>query len=403
MTMNSIVNHDAPGALLVVGISLLCILLIRVLVRSRFLPIMLFYIALGVLLGSLFSRFDQFVSALPALRLLGEAGLVMLLFKVGLEADLNDLRKQLPNALGIWFWNVVISGIAGYLAARYWLQLDLLSSLFIAVALTATSVGVAVGLWEASGQLHSHRGSLMLDVAELDDLSTIILMAVLVAMAPVIAAGEGLSEASAGVVLLQIGLTLTVFLILAAFFSRFLEPRLTAFFERRQIDHESVMLVIACGFVIAALAELAGLSLAIGAFLAGLAFSRDNLVSRERPVIQGMYDFFTPFFFIGLGLMVTPQVFGYALMPGLILLLAAVVGKLLGAGLPAMIKLGAGGGVLMAVSMVPRSEIAMVVMQHGLLVGVPEEVFAAMLIAATGTVLLTSIVLPWLLQKQRPD
>lgn len=397
--MNSIADHASPGALLVVGVLLLAILLIRVLIRSPFLPTMLFYIALGVLVGWLFTHFEQFSNTLPALRLLGEAGLVMLLFKVGLEADLKDLRQQLPNALGIWFWNVVISGLAGYAAARYWLQLDLLSSLFVGVALTATSVGVAVGLWEDSGRLHSCQGSLLLDVAELDDLSTIILMAVLVALAPMIAAGDNLINAGVGSILLQIFLTLIVFLVLAGIFSRWLEPRLTAFFERRQIDHEPVMLVIACGFVIAALAEAAGLSLAIGAFLAGLAFSRDNLVSRERPIIQGMYDFFTPFFFVGLGLMVTPDVFAYALLPGLMLLVAAVLGKLLGAGVPAMLKLGAGGGLLMAFSMVPRSEIAMVVMQHGLHVGVSEQAFAVMLVAATGTVVLTSLVLPSLLQR----
>ncbi|MEM7054514.1 MAG: cation:proton antiporter, partial [Pseudomonadota bacterium] len=244
-----------------------------------------------------------------------------------------------------------------------------------------------------------HQGSLLLDVAELDDLSTIILMALLVALAPMIIAGDSLMQASVSMILLQIFLTLLAFLVLAAIFSRWLEPRLTAFFERREIDHEPVILVIACGFVIAALAEAAGLSLAIGAFLAGLAFSRDNLISRERPIIQGMYDFFTPFFFVGLGLMVSPGAFAYALVPGLLLLIAAVAGKLLGAGLPAVLKLGTGGGLLMAVSMVPRSEIAMVVMQHGVSVGVSEQAFAAMLIAATGTVLLTSIVLPWLLQK----
>jgi len=393
------VQHDAPGALLVVGGLLLCILLIRVMVRSRFLPIMLFFIALGVLLGWLFTHFDQIAGALPVLRLLGEAGLVMLLFKVGLEADLNDLRKQLPNALGIWFWNVVISGLIGYVAARYWLSLDLLSSLFVAVALTATSVGVVVGLWDASGRLHSRQGNLLLDVAEIDDLSTIVLMAVLVALAPVISAGNGLADAGIATILLQIFATLLVFLVLAAVFSRWLEPRLTAFFERRQIDHEPVMLVIACGFVIAALAEAAGLSLAIGAFLAGLAFSRDNLVSRERPIIQGMYDFFTPFFFIGLGLMVTPDVFAYSLLPGLALLVAAVIGKLLGAGLPSMLKLGSSGGLLMAVSMVPRSEIAMVVMQQGLYVGVSEQAFAAMLIVIVGTVLFTSLLLPGLIQR----
>ncbi|NKI36027.1 cation:proton antiporter [Wenzhouxiangella sp. XN79A] len=400
--MNGFIEHHASTlALLAVGVLLIAILLVRVGLRGRWLPPMVAYIGLGLLLGFVLDRAagEEVRTVLPGLRLLAEAGLVMLLFKAGLEADLKDLRAQLPNALGIWFWNVVISGLAGYAAARWWLDLDAFSSLFVGVAMTATSVGVSVGLWQDAGRLDSHEGSLLLDLAELDDLSTIVLMAVLVGMAPLLAAGESLIQPEAGVVLLQVVGTLVGFLVLAGVFSVWLEPRLTAFFERHETDHEPVILVVAVGFLIAALAELAGLSLAIGAFLAGLAFSRDNRVARERPVIRGLYDFFSPFFFVGLGLMVELDAFAGVLLPAALLLVAAIGGKLLGVGLPARRRLGGAGALLLAASMVPRSEIAMVVMQRGLQVGVDERAFAAMVVVSAGTVLFGALLVPGLLRR----
>lgn len=400
--MNGFIHlHASTLALLAVGAVLIAILIVRVLLHGRPVPPMIAYIALGLLLGALLdgAAGEETRAVLPGLRLLAEAGLVMLLFKAGLEADLKDLKAQLPNALGIWFWNVVISGLAGYAAARWWLDLDLLSSLFVAVALTATSVAVSVGLWNDAGRLDSHEGSLLLDVAELDDLSTIVLMAALVALAPILAMGGEVAASEIGLVLGRILLTLTAFMVAAGVFSVFLEPRLTAFFERHEIDHEPVILVIAIGFLIAAAAELAGLSLAIGAFLAGLAFSRDNRVARERPIIQGLYDFFTPFFFVGLGLMVDLGAFSGGLGIAAVLLFAALIGKLVGVGLPARLRLGGASAALLAVSMVPRSEIAMVVMQRGLQVGVDERAFAAMVVVSAGTVLFAALVVPVLLRR----
>lgn len=406
--MNAFIeDHASTIALLTVGGLLIAVLLTRVGLRGRWLPPMVAYIGLGIALGALLgdAAGEGAHEVLPGLRLLAEAGLVMLLFKAGLEADLKDLRAQLPNALGIWFWNVLLSGLAGYAAARWWLDLDVLSSLFVAVALTATSVGVSVGLWDQAGRLESHEGSLLLDVAELDDLSTICLMAALVALAPIVGAGAAAGDAWVGTealpVLARVVAVLVGFLVLAGAFSVWLEPRLTAFFERHEVDHEPVIFVLAVGFIIAALAELAGLSLAIGAFLAGLAFSRDNRVARERPVIQGLYDFFTPFFFVGLGLMVEFEAFAGGVWIAVALFVPAVAGKLLGVGLPSLRRLGAATALLLAVSMVPRSEIAMVVMQRGLQVGVDERIFAGMVLLCTASVVFAALVVPLLLRRGR--
>lgn len=401
MNHSSLITTDAVASLLVTGLLLLVILLVKVFLHGRWLPPMIVYIVIGMLVGTgLHGEWLPVEKALPGLRLLAEAGLVMLLFKAGLDADLKDLGRQLPNASWIWFWNVLVSAVAGFVAARYWVGLDQLSSVFIAVALTATSVGVTVSLWDEAGQLKTHEGSLLLDVAELDDLSTICLVAVLVAVAPLVATGEDWVNAGLAAAIGQVLLALAVFLALVAAFSLLLEPRLTAFFERHTINHESVIFVLAVSFIIASLAEFAGLSLAIGAFLAGLAFSRDDRMTQERPVIRGLTDFLTPFFFIGLGLLVKMSAFIVALWPAALLLVAAIVGKLVGVGVPAWPRLGPGMALLLAVSMIPRSEIAMIVMQRGLQVGVSERAFAAMVIISLVTVLVAVLAVPWLLRRK---
>jgi Kef-type K+ transport system membrane component KefB len=158
-----------------------------------------------------------------------------------------------------------------------------------------------------------------------------------------------------------------------------------------------MLMIIAIGLMIAALAEGLGLSLAIGAFFGGLAFSRDPETARERMCFQPLYDFFTPFFFIGIGLHIDPTAFAHALWPGLLLLTAAVIGKVIGAGAPVVTGGGMIGAAVTGISMVPRAEIAMIVMEKGFDLGsdiVPQKLFAAMVIVVAGTTLLTPAILP---------
>ena len=136
-----------------------------------------------------------------------------------------------------------------------------------------------------------------------------------------------------------------------------------------------------------------GFSLAIGAFFGGLAFSRDPEAVKLDAYFDPLYDFFTPFFFIGIGMRVDPSSLGAALPLGLFLFLVAVGGKLLGAGGGSLIALRPRGAALLGLSMVPRAEIAMVIAQYGMLLGswaVSEKLFSAMVIVS----LLTCLVAP---------
>lgn len=118
------------------------------------------------------------------LELLSQLGIFALLFRVGLESNLYDLISVIPRATFIWLINMVVSGLAGYAAARYGLGIAVVPSLIVAVAMTATSVGVGMSVWQDAGAVGSRNGTLFVDVAELDDISAIFLMIILFGIIP---------------------------------------------------------------------------------------------------------------------------------------------------------------------------------------------------------------------------
>jgi Kef-type K+ transport system membrane component KefB len=319
---------------------------------------------------------------------------VFLLFRVGLESNLGKLLENLRGATLIWIADVTVSGALGFVAARHGLGLETVPSLFVAVAMTATSVGVSVAVWRDEGALDSKRGNLLVDVAELDDLSGIVLMAVLFAVAPMLVDGHtdgwvGPVGAATAEVLLRLGL----FALGIALFARFAEAPLTRLIARLEPEPDRLVTVVGLGLVVAAAAGALGFSLAIGAFFAGLAFSRDPEAVKLDAYFDPLYDFFTPFFFVAIGLRVDPEGIAAALPLGLLLFVVAVVGKLVGAGGGSLVALRPRGAALLGVSMIPRAEIAMIVMQQGAMLGataVPPRLFSAMVVVS----LLTCLVGP---------
>jgi Kef-type K+ transport system membrane component KefB len=160
--------------------------------------------------------------------------------------------------------------------------------------------------------------------------------------------------------------------------------------------------VVGISFIIAALSEILGFSFAIGGFFAGLVFSRDPEAVKIDASFESLYDLFTPFFFIGIGLQIEPDALISAVGIGLVLLVAAVLGKVIGTIAPAVWRTSWTGAVLLGISLVPRAEITTIVMERGLQLGewaVPPKVFAAMVLVVTVTSIVAPLLLRHLLQK----
>lgn len=389
--------EEALGILLIgllIGLSLLS----HWVLRQTSVPALVGYLVLGFLLSATDGKW-KFLTEEMLVRLdfFGQIGVVILLFQVGLKSDLRSLLKQLRQARDIWLGNVLVSGGAGYVAAHYLLGFAMLPSLYIATALTATSVGVSVAIWEDANALDTRTGQTLVDVAEMDDITAVILMSLLLALTP--ALQNGASDTLLPTVLRTGGALTGKLLLFCGFcyaFSRFAEGPLARFNERIEPMPDSMLMLVATGFVIAAIAGLLGFSLAIGAFFAGLVFSRDPIaVILSRPFAV-LYDLFTPFFFISIGLHVDPQALTSAFVPGVVLFAAAGLGKFVGAGGTAVRAVGYNGAVLLGISMIPRAEIAMILMRQGEALGptvVPAEAFAGMVFVSAATCIVTPVIL----------
>jgi Kef-type K+ transport system membrane component KefB len=125
---------------------------------------------------------------------------------------------------------------------------------------------------------------------------------------------------------------LALFIAVCYLFSQYLEPRLTEFTARLEPAPHRMLTVVGVGFIIAAFANWLGFSLAIGALFVGLLFRRDPQAIRAEKSFTDIYAFAMPFFFINIGLHVSPGQLGVGIGLGLLLLIVAAAGKLIGAG-----------------------------------------------------------------------
>ncbi|MBW2031690.1 MAG: cation:proton antiporter, partial [Deltaproteobacteria bacterium] len=325
------------------------------------------YLALGFLIHVSHRMWDVLFSETVRLfEILALFGIICLLFRVGIESNIKGLWAQLRSASLLWFSNIIFSGALGFGVTYHLLHLPLVPSLFVGTALTATSISVPVAVWDETGAMRTPTGELLLDVAEMDDISGVVLMALILTIAPVLEMGNGadlvgpLAKNMVWFFVKAMGFGAFCFL-----FSCYAEKPITDFFRRTEEAPAPMLMVAAVGFLIASLAELLGFSLAIGAFFAGLTFSRNPDTVKMEPSFAAIYDFFTPFFFIGVGLTIDPNMLVDSAYLGLLVLGAAVVGKMLGTMLPALYKRGVLTATVLGISMVPRAEIAMVIMKRG--------------------------------------
>ncbi|MFP4082139.1 MAG: cation:proton antiporter [Candidatus Aminicenantes bacterium] len=393
-----------PLLVLLLGGIIVLTIVIRSGLKKAGIPSLIGFMVLGVLIRMADSRGNFLTKETQEIfEFLANIGVITLLFRVGLESNLKGLLNQIRHASIIWTGNIVFSGLLGYWIAHYWLGLEIIPSLFIGVSLTATSVGVSISVWQEAKAVRSPTGELLLDVAEMDDISGIILMALLLSAAPALKQGLGGAMSGETVETLAVLLLkLIAFGILCVLFSLYIEKRITRFFSKMKHSPDPMLMIAGFGFIIASVAGLLGFSLAMGAFFAGLVFSRDPKAVRLDTSFGALYDFFVPFFFIAIGLNVDPGSLASAFSLGLILLAVAVIGKLIGNGVLSLMVTGWASSALISVSMVPRAEIAMIVMQKGSQLGgwaVPNNVYSAMVFVSLATCVGAPFVLRLLLKK----
>ena len=388
--------------LLIFGVVVIMSLLVRTQFPRLQIPAMVGYILIGTALSVAGSAFGILTPLLKEnLEFLAQLGVVVLLFRVGLESDLDLLVQQLGKAALVWLPNMAVAGLFAFAVVYLWPGYGLIPALFMAVAASATSISASAAIWEEAGALKTPEGALLLDAAELDDIAAVILMSLLFALLPLlVGAADGSPWSTAAAV---VGLQLLKLAALCGFcyiFSRRFERPLTAWFAKVDNHLGSLLFATGVALLVAALADLLGFSLAIGALFAGLAFSRDPAEREIDRSFSELFVLFSPFFFVAIGLTIDVTLLLDALDLGLVLLVAAALGKFIGAALPAALIISPREGALIGVSMIPRAEIFLIVMLHGVMLGdwaVPEQLYIAAVFVSVATCILAPVLVRRLL------
>jgi Kef-type K+ transport system membrane component KefB len=327
-------------------------------------------LATGLLLGGLHGLlpFAPDLRANPSLDLLGNLGVIILMFSVGLESTVPQMMRVGLPALRVAILGVAAPMAAGFLGA--WLLLPagtpLLVDVFAGACLCATSIGISAQVLKEHGAGKSQDGRVIVGAAVIDDVLGLLVLTGISGAVVARGAGGGLPW---GALTLKLALALG-FLLAACSLGRFATPHLFRLANR--FRGEQVLLPAAMGFafLLAYLGSLAGLAAIVGAYAAGLILEPAHIHLLEERELRTLDDLvkplvvvFSPLFFVLMGARVD---LGVLLSPRT-LLFAAVL-----AGLGILGKLAAGFAAgkgqrpaVVGWGMVPRGEVGLIFVATG--------------------------------------
>jgi len=293
--------------------------------RALGLPAIVAYLVAGVLVGP---GGLGLVSHSAAISELAELGVALLLFGVGIEFSLERLRRILPRMIASGALQVAGTVAATALAFRA-LALPWPAALFTGFLVSLSSTAIVFKLYDEEGVLDAPQGLAAAGILLFQDLAMVPMML----LVPVLArAGAGAAGAAA-TALLEGAAALVAVLVLA----RAVLPRVLELVARTRTPELFPLAALVVAFGTALGAARLGLSLPIGAFLAGLALSGSLYAHQVFAELLPLRDAFVAIFFTSIGMLVEPAAVAAApaLLAGMLgavvakgLLVAAIVGLL---------------------------------------------------------------------------
>ncbi len=350
------------------------------------------------------------IQPLEALKLMAEIGIILLLFEVGLSTDIKRLLRSGTKSTLVALIGFITPLLSGF-SIGYWLfDLSLLQSLFIGGTLTATSIGITVRVLKDLKLNNSHQGQIVLGAAVLDDVFGVMLLALLYEFS----IGGGVNWGNSGKVLLFV----TAFFILAPIMAKLMSVIIKRVHAASEIPGLIPTTIVSLVLFFAWLAHAVGAPELLGGFAAGIALSRRfflplgmNIRSDEQfahsieTQMQPIISLFTPIFFVVVGLSInfreidwsSPQVWAFSL----VILLAAIVSKLLGA---LFIKENWPSRIMIGMSMIPRGEVGLIFAELGRVSGIfDNELHAGMVIVIVLTTVIPPFTMKWFYKHYEKD
>jgi CPA2 family monovalent cation:H+ antiporter-2 len=266
------------------------------LARRIGLPTIVGYLLAGIAIGPFT---PGFVGDVRAINQTAELGVIFLMFGVGLHFSLSDLWKvrdiAIPGALG----QMAVSTALGLGLSHLW-GWTVSSGLVLGLAISIASTVVLLRGLMDNGLLNTPHGQVAVGWLVLEDLATVLILVILPAF---VSTGRGPDWQNIGLTLLKAGLFVGLMLVIGVRFVPWLLLRIAHTRSRELFI--LVILVIAAGTALAS-AQLFGVSLALGAFLAGVVVSESPLSHQVGADLLPFREAFAVLFFVSIGMLANP-------------------------------------------------------------------------------------------------
>ena len=328
------------------------------------------------------------LSDIEALNLFAEIGVILLLFVIGIEFPYSKIKTIGRKAIGIGTIGLFSTmGVIFYTATM--LGLVFMDALFISAALSISSTAIIVKILEDTGKIKKESSLLVLGILIVEDVIAVILISSLQSIALV---GTVSIESIIAVVAVAIALIVGTFTI----GTRLIPPLID---RVAATEHREILLLSVLGlcFGYSLLANIVGLSVAIGAFLAGVLVAESKSAEVSKLLSSPIKDMFVAIFFISVGaLMDVSQLENYIGIA--IILIAVSVGMKFGGNMIGNIifRQKRGKALRSAFSLAaPRGEFSIVIVK----VGVDMGAVSAFLFPLVGMIsIITAIITPFLIK-----
>jgi len=270
-------------------------------------PLIIGYLFAGMLLGPLSPVWSWILpdggpsqilegvgilSDISALNLFAEIGVILLLFVIGIEFPYAKIKSIGREAVGIGSVGLFSTmGVVYYVASA--IGLEFMDALFIAAALSVSSTAIIVKLLEEMGRINKESSILVLGILIVEDIIAVILISSLQSVALV---GTVSIESVIVIVIVATGLIVGTFTI----GTRVIPPLIDRI---AAAEHREILLLGVLGlcFGYALFANIVGLSVAIGAFLAGVLVAESKSAEVAKLLSSPIKDMFVAIFFISVG------------------------------------------------------------------------------------------------------
>jgi monovalent cation:H+ antiporter-2, CPA2 family len=275
-------------------------------------PLILGYVVGGILIGPFTPGIS--VSDVHEFELLAEVGVILLMYSIGLEFSFEDLLRVkwvalVGGPLGIILSLALGLGV-GAMLGWTWQQ-----GIAVGAIISVASTMVLSRFLTERGELRSDQGQLMIGITLVEDLAVVILTILLPSL-------EDLSRSRVLALAIAIGKAILILIPVTLVAHKLIPPLICRVMKAANPEF-FVLVALALGFLTAALTQAVGLSLALGAFLAGLLVSEAEAAHQTMEHLLPLRDAFVALFFVTMGILVNPRII--VSKPSMLLVIVAMV------------------------------------------------------------------------------